>query len=404
MALSFNLQGALQATLNPSLCGAGSSGTCAKSVRIFLEHGGLDTSGRPVWAQHYVRYLPTIGFRHIGTIANTQAQTAFTTNGVQPGDIAVYQKPGAPNEPGHICMWNGRNWCSDFRQNHMNVYRSRGDVAAYIFRWSGEVSNAPIDLSSFGTSGAFGISTPDELTGEGLAAQAPDKIEFKGMWSRYQLKMGRRSPIISQYMNMSGTIGGSNVYTGGDYGSGSNAITTAQADANAMEIMKFFVSKGLTPEQASGFVGCWGAESMCNPHAYNKAEKAGRFKGSSANGAGYGAGLAQWSHGWKADLQRMMGRMDPIENWDLYTQLTACWEDLQRGNKSRFLNVLRDRNDPVGATDAVLRGYENGGNGKLASVAQIDKYTWCGGYNGAMNTRVSFAKKWLQMYNAQNTR
>ena len=41
MALSFNLQGALQATLNPSLCGAGSSGACAKSVRIFLEHGGL---------------------------------------------------------------------------------------------------------------------------------------------------------------------------------------------------------------------------------------------------------------------------------------------------------------------------------------------------------------------------
>jgi len=44
------------------------------------------------------------------------------------------------------------------------------------------------------------------------------------------------------------------------------------------------------------------AESRCDPKAYNKAEKSGRFKGSSANGGGYGAGLAQWSNTWKQSI------------------------------------------------------------------------------------------------------
>ena len=49
---------------------------------------------------------------------------------------------------------------------------------------------------------------------------------------------------------------------------------------------------GLKDFQAAGFPGCFMAESRCNPAAYNKAEKSGQFKGSSANGSGYGAGLA----------------------------------------------------------------------------------------------------------------
>lgn len=391
MALSFNLQGALQATLDPNLCGSSSSHMCARAVRTFLERGGIDTTGRPGLARQYVGYLPRIGFQHIGTLSTTNAQTAFTMSGARPGDIAVYQKPGAPSEPGHICMWNGQNWCSDFRQTHMAVYRSLGNSIIHIYRWNGEINNAPINLADFGGAGAYGIMTLDQLNGEILAERAPEDIVFKGMWSRYQLQMGARSAVISEYLNSAG--GG---WAGGDFGN--NAITNAESDRNAMEIMRFFVGNGLTPEQAAGFVGCWGAESMCNPHAYNKAEKSGTFRGSSANGAGYGAGLAQWSHGWKADLQKMMGRFDPIENWDLQTQLTACWMDLQQGNKSRFLNILRQRNDPVGATDAVLRGYENGGNGTLASIAQMNKYTWCGGYVGAMNTRAGFAKKWYAMY------
>lgn len=383
-----NINAVVAATKNPALVGATSQHICAQRVRECLEFGGIDTTGRPRLARQYTGYLPKIGFAHIGTLNTDEAQASFTSSGAQPGDIAVYMKPGAPAEPGHICLWNGSQWCSDFRQNRMNVYRA--PVVAYIYRYTGQIDNSPVDPMMFGAFGAADLGG-GTLDGESLAKACPPEVNFKGMWSRYQLRMGpsRSSAlkeITSCFMDMA-------------FGSfGSNAITTSEADSNAMQIIDFFKGKGLTTEQACGFVGCWGAESMCNPHAYNKQEKAGTFKGSTANGSGYGAGLAQWSHTWKDSLQKLIGRNDPIENWDLDTQLNACWLDLQKGNKSRFLPKLTQCRTVTEAVDAVLRGYENGGNGAFASVAQIDKYTWCGGYTGAMNTRVGFGDKWYKMY------
>lgn len=82
--------------------------------------------GRPTWAWMYINFLPTIGFKHIGT---------YTQNGYtpEPGDIAVYFKDGNDKVPGHICMWTGVKWCSDFKQNNMIVYRNTKE--AYIFRF-----------------------------------------------------------------------------------------------------------------------------------------------------------------------------------------------------------------------------------------------------------------------------
>lgn len=208
MAQAFNLQAAIQATMNPNLVGSKSTHYCARAVRTFLEYGGLDTSGRPGLARQYTTYLPTIGFTHIGTLNTTSAQTAFTQSGAKPGDIAVYQKPGAPTQPGHICMWNGFNWCSDFKQNHMSVYRSRGDSTIHIFRWTGIINNSPIDLTSMtpwaeyaNMAGPSGPTTLEELNGEILASMAPSDVEFKGLWSRYQLRMGKRSPIIGHLIS-----------------------------------------------------------------------------------------------------------------------------------------------------------------------------------------------------------
>ena len=99
---------------------------CAKYVRMAIEAGGLSTKGRPTWAWMYINFLPTIGFKHIGT---------YTQNGYtpEPGDIAVYFKDGNDKVPGHICMWTGVQWCSDFKQNNMIVYRNTKE--AYIFRF-----------------------------------------------------------------------------------------------------------------------------------------------------------------------------------------------------------------------------------------------------------------------------
>ena len=105
-----------------------SSGWCARYVRQAIEAGGLSTDGRPGWAWKYIYYLPKIGFKHIATISRTQSFTP------QPGDIAVYQKGTNPNVPGHICMWTGMEWASDFRQRNMFVYQATN--TAYVFRFA----------------------------------------------------------------------------------------------------------------------------------------------------------------------------------------------------------------------------------------------------------------------------
>lgn len=101
---------------------------CAKYVRMAIEAGGLSTNGRPSWAYQYTTFLPKIGFRCIGKIKRNDKNYR-----PEPGDIAVYQKNGDPKVPGHICMWTGAYWASDFKQNSMIVYQ--GTPEAYVFRF-----------------------------------------------------------------------------------------------------------------------------------------------------------------------------------------------------------------------------------------------------------------------------
>ena len=99
---------------------------CAKYVRLAIEAGGLSTSGRPISAKDYDTFLPTIGFTDIDT-SNYVAQK---------GDISVIQSiDGHPH--GHICMYNGSQWVSDFNQIDMWPAKSyRDNPPKYnIFRW-----------------------------------------------------------------------------------------------------------------------------------------------------------------------------------------------------------------------------------------------------------------------------
>lgn len=106
-----------------------SNHVCAKFVRKALEAGGLDTSKRPDWAWKYINYLPTIGFELLGVV-NKNNTNGYTP---EPGDIAVYMQGNNPSVPGHICMYTGLQWCSDFKQKSMVVYASTQE--AYIFRY-----------------------------------------------------------------------------------------------------------------------------------------------------------------------------------------------------------------------------------------------------------------------------
>lgn len=161
--------------------------------------------------------------------------------------------------------------------------------------------------------------------------------------------------------------------------------------------------------QAVGFAGCWMAESGCDPTKYNKEEKAGTFKGSTANGDGYGAGLAQWSNAWKKTIQQQFNRYTPIETWTLDQQI----EIVTKGCTQNFIQLLRNSTSASESTDIILRGYENGSCGKgttLRSQNSMKSYTWCknsyvpyigyrdfpDGYIGALTERTAWANKVLE--------
>lgn len=104
-----------------------SVGGCATAVRTFIEAGGINTTGRPTAAKDYVTFLPKKGFTCIATLVGLSAQAAFKA---QKGDIAVM----GHGSYGHICMWSGTQWVSDFPQQKMWPYTGEGTCK--VFRHS----------------------------------------------------------------------------------------------------------------------------------------------------------------------------------------------------------------------------------------------------------------------------
>lgn len=125
----FNIQKACEWINNNAF--AGTTHKCAKWVRKAIEAGGISTDNRPDWAYKYIKYLPTIGFKFLRKATRKDLGSSYHP---QPGDIAVYTENGNTNKPGHICMWTGKEWVSDFHQKNMIVYGATPE--AYIFRFA----------------------------------------------------------------------------------------------------------------------------------------------------------------------------------------------------------------------------------------------------------------------------
>lgn len=113
----------------------GKGGECAKYVRMAIEAGGISTAGRPIAAKDYVNFLPKIGFGHYRTIKGKAAYSRLMGGYIVKGDIAVYPRPGGGY--GHICMFNGKVWISDFVQPSAWVYGSNNVGTMYLFRFKG---------------------------------------------------------------------------------------------------------------------------------------------------------------------------------------------------------------------------------------------------------------------------
>ena len=86
-----------------------STGYCAKSVRLAINAGGIDINPHPISAKDYGASLEKSGF-----------ESVLTTN-YDPvkGDISVIQPYTNGSPHGHIAMYNGEQWVSDFMQRDM---------------------------------------------------------------------------------------------------------------------------------------------------------------------------------------------------------------------------------------------------------------------------------------------
>jgi len=86
-----------------------SMGRCATYVRKALQAGGLDMSSWPVSAKDYGRFLKPLGLRSICL------KNYLPTK----GDIVIIQPYLGGGVHGHIAMYDGTQWISDFKQRDM---------------------------------------------------------------------------------------------------------------------------------------------------------------------------------------------------------------------------------------------------------------------------------------------
>jgi hypothetical protein len=112
-----------------------SSGHCARSVRLALEASGLDTRSHPESAKDYGPFLISLGFV-IVRLDNYAPMTA---------DVAVLQpfEGGDPN--GHVEMYDGQHWVSDFVQK--DIFAGPGWRQAVPNNAQGQVTSAAVGWS-----------------------------------------------------------------------------------------------------------------------------------------------------------------------------------------------------------------------------------------------------------------
>ena len=86
-----------------------SVGMCALYVRNAIIAGGIPLYvGGDTWSYKYM--LPILNFHQVGKKSEPEI-----------GDIVVFQPIGG-RKYGHITIWNGKQWVSDFKQRNLIVH------------------------------------------------------------------------------------------------------------------------------------------------------------------------------------------------------------------------------------------------------------------------------------------
>lgn len=105
----------------------GSVHKCARYVRLAMMDGGrLKLKSWPVSAKEYGATLKHAGFLALPISSCTPTK----------GDVCVFQPCKGTSAAGHIQMFTGEDWCSDFIQNGFwpSSHYERGNASYAIYR------------------------------------------------------------------------------------------------------------------------------------------------------------------------------------------------------------------------------------------------------------------------------
>ena len=138
--------------------------------------------------------------------------------------------------------------------------------------------------------------------------------------------------------------------SGGAKKAGTESVILAGND-NAEKILNFFMQKGLTLAQASGFIGNMQQESGLRPDIIEGGATAGPDY-VPQNGKGFG--LVQWTFtARQAPLVKLADEMGkPVT--DIGVQLEYVWQELNGNWKGRTLDPLKGIDDPVECRQGAL--------------------------------------------------
>lgn len=183
----------------------------------------------------------------------------------------------------------------------------------------------------------------------------------------------------------------------------SKTITRQKALDNGRKVISLLMQRlKLTKQQAAGIAGVLMSESGLNPSSVNKAEKAGKLKSSRANGAGYGAGLLQWSNDRKSRALSLIGKNSPIETLSLEDQIEMLAKELEGPYRNTLEGIRKSNSASIAA--ATMYCHNTGGFSTSSlpatqnEISTMNKKYSKFGNPHVVNTGMDYAEQLLNYY------
>lgn len=99
---------------------------CARYTRQAIEAGGV-TLQRAALARDYGPSLEKVGFTPVAD------EGTYSSYEAQPGDVVIFQAPPG-RRAGHMAMYSGSQWVSDFRQRSIYAGQAYRGVPFRVYR------------------------------------------------------------------------------------------------------------------------------------------------------------------------------------------------------------------------------------------------------------------------------